>query len=215
MQIDRAEALRYMGACGAPDAQTTALLDSVEAELLPALTPKCLFLETDFQRTGETQLEISGLRFQSRDLCRCLQDAERLLLFAATLGPGADRLQRRYAAAGETAKAAAAQALGAAAIESYCDAVCAEYAAKLQGEGLFLTPRFSPGYGDLPLEAQRAFFQLFDISKRIGLTLTDACMMLPTKSVTAFLGVRRAPACEKSGCASCQKTECAYRKGEG
>lgn len=214
MQIDRAEALRYMGACGAPDAQTTALLDSVEAELLPALTPKCLFSEADFQRTGETQLTVSGLRFQSRDLCRCLQNADRLLLFAATLGPGADRLQQRYAAAGETAKAAAVQALGAAAIESYCDAVCAEYEEKLKGERLFLTPRFSPGYGDLPLEAQRDFFRLFDISKRIGLTLTDACLMLPTKSVTAFLGIVRAPTCEKSGCASCQNAGCAYRKGE-
>jgi len=52
-----------------------------------------------------------------------------------------------------------------------------------------LKPRFSPGYGDLPLETQREIFDVLDCSRRIGLMLNDSLLMSPTKSVTAFVGV--------------------------
>ena len=32
-------------------------------------------------------------------------------------------------------------------------------------------------------------FELIDLTKRIGLTLTDTLQMVPTKSVTAFIGI--------------------------
>ena len=56
-------------------------------------------------------------------------------------------------------------------------------------EGLALRPRFSPGYGDLPLEFQRDFFRILRPQRRIGVTLTDACLMVPSKSVTALVGI--------------------------
>lgn len=197
-----------------PDTQTLALLQETQAQLEAVLAPKSLYKEVPLRRISESETEIGGIVFQSRKLQTHLRDADRILLLAATLGAGADRLIRRFAAAGETAKAAAAQALGAAAIEGYCDELCAEIAEKEEKRGYYLRPRFSPGYGDLPLEAQRDFFKLFDITKRIGVTLTDQCMMLPTKSVTAFVGLSKTPSCAKLGCETCPDTACAYRKGE-
>ncbi len=197
-----------------PDTQTLALLQETQAQLEAVLAPKSLYKEVPLRRISESETEIGGIVFQSRKLQRHLRDSDRILLFAATLGAGADRLIRRFAAAGETAKAAAAQALGAAAIEGYCDELCAQIAEREEKNGYYLRQRFSPGYGDLPLEAQRDFFKLFDITKRIGVTLTDQCMMLPTKSVTAFVGLSKTPSCAKSGCETCPDTACAYRKGE-
>ena len=216
MEICQSEALRYLGyrANRPPDTQTLALLQETQAQLEAVLAPKSLYKEVPLRRISESETEIGGIVFQSRKLQRHLRDSDRILLFAATLGAGADRLIRRFAAAGETAKAAAAQALGAAAIEGYCDELCAEIAEREEKNGYYLRPRFSPGYGDLPLEAQRDFFKLFDITKRIGVTLTDQCMMLPTKSVTAFIGLSKTPPCAKSGCETCPDTACAYRKGE-
>lgn len=197
-----------------PDTQTLALLQETQAQLEAVLAPKSLYKETSLHCLSEDKTEIGGIVFQSRKLQTHLRDSDRILLFAATLGAGADRLIRRFAAAGETAKAAAAQALGAAAIEGYCDEICAEIAEKEEKSGYYLRPRFSPGYGDLPLEAQRDFFKLFDITKRIGVTLTDQCMMLPTKSVTAFVGLSKTPSCATPRCETCPDTACAYRKGE-
>lgn len=216
MEICQSEALRYLGyrANRQPDAQTLALLQETQAQLEAVLAPKSIYKEVTLHRISESETEVGGIVFQSRKLQTHLRDADRILLFAATLGAGADRLVRRFVAADETAKAAAAQALGAAAIEGYCDEICAQIAEKEAKSGYYLRPRFSPGYGDLPLEAQRDFFRLFDITKRIGVTLTAQCMMLPTKSVTAFIGLAKTPSCANSGCETCPDTACAYRKGE-
>lgn len=216
MEIRKAEALRYLGyrANCPPDAQTLMLLEETQAQLEAVLAPKSIYKETILRHLSEGETEIGGIVFQSRKLQTHLRDSDRILLFAATLGAGADRLVRRFTAAGETAKAAAAQALGAAAIEGYCDEICTKIAEKEEKSGYYLRPRFSPGYGDLPLESQRDFFKLFDVTKRIGVTLTEQCMMLPTKSVTAFIGLTKTPSCVKSGCETCPDTACAYRKGE-
>ena len=50
-------------------------------------------------------------------------------------------------------------------------------------------PRFSPGYGDFPLEFQKDIFNLLSPNKRIGLTLNNSLLMSPTKSVTAVVGI--------------------------
>ena len=51
-------------------------------------------------------------------------------------------------------------------------------------------PRFSPGYGAVPLSVQREFFNLLACEKLIGVCLTDTLLMTPTKSVTAFVGMK-------------------------
>ena len=53
-----------------------------------------------------------------------------------------------------------------------------------------MTPRFSPGYGDLPIELQRDFLTLLDASRKIGLTATESSMLVPSKSITALIGIR-------------------------
>jgi 5-methyltetrahydrofolate--homocysteine methyltransferase len=49
--------------------------------------------------------------------------------------------------------------------------------------------RFSPGYGDWPLEEQKILFPVLDCAHTIGLTLTESCMMAPVKSVTAVIAI--------------------------
>ena len=71
-------------------------------------------------------------------------------------------------------------------IESLCD----------EGEARILMgrasrPRFSPGYGDLPLDAQKMIFSILSPEKHIGLTLNASLMLSPTKSVTAFVGIAK------------------------
>ena len=103
-------------------------------------------------------------------------------------------------------------AAGSAAVENVCDNLCADLAAAFAPR--HLTDRFSPGYGDLPLNQQRWFFSLLDINRRLGVSLTESGLMVPQKTVTALVGVsdREQPK-RPTGCESCALAErCAFRK---
>ena len=51
--------------------------------------------------------------------------------------------------------------------------------------------RFSPGYGDFDLKYQKDILEYLDANKKIGISLTDSLMMIPTKSITAIIGIKR------------------------
>ena len=110
------------------------------------------------------------------------------------------------------AEAVILDAAGSAAVERLCDNFCADLAAALAPR--FLTDRFSPGYGDMPLSDQRALFRVLDISRRIGVTLSESALMIPQKSVTALIGVSDRPQPKRTGgCESCgMREDCAWRK---
>ncbi len=215
MEISEKEVLRYLGfRQHTPDENTLRFICAVESALQTEIRPKSIYGEFPLAFLSNREVKIGDKVFESEKLRRHLNGCERILVFAATLGAGADSLLRRYAAT-DSAKTAVAQAVLAAATESYCDEVCAEIAAKENKNGWYLRPRFSPGYGDMALTAQRDLFSLLEITKRIGIVLTESCLMLPTKSVTAFIGLtREAELCDKRGCALCDNTDCAYRKEE-
>ena len=102
------------------------------------------------------------------------------------------------------------QAVGAERVEALCDAFCEQFRRE---NGVGLRPRFSPGYGDLPLAAQRELFALLDCPRKIGLTLNESLLMSPTKSVTAFAGITDAQtAHDEGGCARCENPDCMYRR---
>lgn len=215
MDIRKKEALRYLGFRGKPaDSATDAMIDEVSAAALKMVQPKSIYREVSLRRITETETEIGGVVFRSRKLQAHLKNADRILVFAATLGVGADMLVRRYSANDDSAKAAVAQAVLAAMIESYCDEICVQIAEQEEQNGYYLRPRFSPGYADLELSAQRELFSILEITKRIGVTLNDACLMIPTKSVTAFIGLTREKQCQINACAACENRTCAFRREE-
>ena len=150
-----------------------------------------------------------GTRFNSRDLAAYLKGCEEALLLGATLGSRVDAAIRRLAL-GSVAEGAAAQAVAAALIESYCD----EVQARFDTGGLAQRPRFSPGYGDWDLAEQRLIFPVLNCAKLIGLTLTEGCMMAPSKSVTAVIGLSEDVQCVWNKCMTCGNINCPYRASE-
>jgi hypothetical protein len=164
---------------------------------------------------------IEGIRIESRALGKNLRGCEEICLMACTLGPGPDRLIRR-ASVTQMSRAVILQAASAAMIEDYCDAVNAGIREAAAERGLLTRPRFSPGYGDLPLELQEGISRILQMPKTIGVGLTDTLLMTPSKSVTAIIGLLRPeqaadadadPTCTMAGCRLCGAREtCEYRK---
>ena len=55
--------------------------------------------------------------------------------------------------------------------------------------GMFIFPLIQIGNDLMTLVHGKKVFSLLELTKRIGLMLTDTCEMVPTKSVTAFIGI--------------------------
>lgn len=186
--IHAREVLRYMGARETTE-EVSALLTECIEELGETLTCRVCWREIDVRIDGKG-LDLGFAKTESRALSQNLKDCDRAILFAATTGLGIDRLITRYTRI-SPARALCFDAIGAERIEALCDAFCERMEEKYQKSGFGLRPRFSPGYGDLPLSLQRDIFNVLDCPKRIGLSLNESLIMSPTKSVTAFVGVSR------------------------
>lgn len=213
MKVDRKETLRYLGYRGnQPDEQTENMIGEVTAELERDSLPKSVYREYDC-KVVENQVRIGQYTVVSNHLAKNLQGCERAVILAATIGRAADLMIKKYSVV-NMAKATVVQAAGASAIENYVDEVEDEIRKKAESRGLYLRPRFSPGYGDFPLECQKDIFQMLECSKRIGITLAEGNLMMPTKSVTAVIGLttEKYQSCHQKNCSRCEKTDCEFRE---
>lgn len=209
--INREEALRYMGFMGyTPDESLMSRIDALEQELIRTAVPRLVWRTEDIIRENGV-LSAGGVVLRGKAIEEHLEGCDQAVFMAATLSIGADRLISR-AQARNMADALMLDALGSAGIEQICDK--SEALIKKELSGKYMTWRFSPGYGDLPLETQAALSERLDISRRAGITLTDTLLMIPRKSVTAIIGVSDRPLPERRmGCHYCSMMDkCNFRK---
>ncbi len=166
------------------DPQILALVDRAIDIINSSVNPKSLYRIFDCTVT-ENSLIIGDTEFFSTRLAQNMTGCKRVVMFGATLGTECDR-QIKVASTTDVALAMALQATAADKIEEVCDNLEKEI---IKEHDVKLRQRYSPGYFDLDIKEQKNFFSLLELQKRIGLTLTDTYEMLPTKSVTAFIGV--------------------------
>lgn len=207
------ELLRYLGCKNGtvPDENTKVLIDQCKQELEQAASQRVTWREYPLSIQDHV-IDITCFQTRSKSLDRNLKDCEQILLFAATLGSQVDVLLHRYNMI-QMSKAVVMQAASVAMLETFCDEENQKLKEAYQEKGWYLRPRFSPGYGDFPLECQRQIAPALELSKRIGVTLTDSLLMAPSKSVTAVIGLSRLPRnCTVQGCEVCAKRDCAYRR---
>jgi hypothetical protein len=206
------EILRYLGHHGQEVPENVEqLIKECESELDRVAVPRSFWREYPLTM-DDTGIDMTVMRTESRNLRKNLQDCQSVLLFAATLGSGVDMLLQRYGRL-QMSKCVVLQAAAASMLETYCDTQNEKLRQEYLEQGLYLRPRFSPGYGDFPLECQTALAGALELNKRIGITLTDSLLMAPSKSVTAVIGISRIPrTCTIHGCEACGKTDCAYRR---
>ncbi len=211
--INKTEAMRYMGLGTAiPDKQISDIINKCEDQLLRAIHPTYTFALFDITpsqngiEVKDTPLVLTGNSIKTH-----LEGCTKVVLLAATLGIEADKIIKRFQVSDLTS-ALAADSLASAAIEQVCNAAEEEIREKVSP--LNMTWRFSPGYGDLPLELQKVFLTVLNTQKRIGLTITDSLIMLPSKSVTALIGLSEKPIEKRrQGCAICSlRNTCQFRK---
>lgn len=212
MKLNEKEILRYLGYGGKPaDAVLHKMILSCAEELEQVATPRSIsrLFPVIFLQNG---IRMGNITVEGRDLRQHIRGCGEAVLFAATLGVQADVLLERYSRI-DMSRAAVLQAASAAMIESYCDETEKEISAQAARRGLFLRPRYSPGYGDFSIRAQKDILNTLDCPKRIGLSMTESFMLIPTKSVTAVIGLTSDPTgCHIAKCMDCNDGNCPFRK---
>lgn len=185
---DEREVLRYAGVRGeAPEA--VELMRNCLNEAREVFSYRVCFAEFLVSECGG-ELDLGFCRTASCDLKKALKGCESIILFAATVGVGIDRLIARYSALSPS-RSLMFQAIGTERAEALCDAFCRDIEDEKREAGAALGRRFSPGYGDLPLELQRDIFAVLDCPRKICVSLGDSLLMSPSKSVTAVIGVKK------------------------
>ena len=211
--IDEKEILRYLGyGRKEADVQVMQSIQFAIEKLQQAAQPRWLYQIFPLQLESEDQINFSCFKAYSKNLGKNLKGCERVILFAATLGIQVDLLIERYVKL-QISQGVIMQAAAAAMIEQFCDECQEELRQKMESEGWYLRPRFSPGYGDFSLNHQTEIISVLQCPKKIGLTLTDSLLMAPAKSVTAVIGLSRIKQpSHRHGCEVCEKKDCVFRR---
>ena len=213
MEINRREIYRYLGlGTASPDERTSELTEDCIRELSGVISPRSFSRSFPLSFLPDGTMDFGCFTVNSGNLRKNLKECTEVILFAASLGTGPDFLIRRYSRL-EMSRAVVLQAAAAAMIEGYCNEVNAALKEEAGRRGLYLRPRFSPGYGDFSLEYQRQLCRTLEAEKTVGITLTDSLLMMPSKSVTAVIGAGREECgCVNDGCEACKKKDCLYRR---
>lgn len=209
--ICQKEALRYAGCKDIDVDQETLDLYEKTAQLMEqGKRFKACYIKTPLEVQGNI-CNFGYFELESKTLAKNLKGCQEALILAATAGIEIDRLIAKYTRIAPS-KALMLQAIGTERVEALCDAFIDDME---RSQGWKTRPRFSPGYGDLPLESQRKLFSVLNPQKHIGLTLNDSLLMSPSKSVTAIAGIEqetsRETRKETNKCAVCTKQDCEYR----
>lgn len=167
------DTLRFMGAGSDSSPETIELAETAIEKVRSVSTPvnRLTVINSDNKEL------LRGADIE-KHLCCC----SKAFVLIATLGPGVDLLIRKTQLQ-SMREAVAVDAAASACLEEYCDEICAKLA-----ESNSITMRFSPGYGDYPIEVQPQLLA-FCGAEKIGLTCSGY-MMIPTKSVSAIIGIK-------------------------
>lgn len=218
LKIDAKEARRYAGLMRAKDFDEALIEDACQdARLLAA--PRGVWEIYDYDDSTQTVAADPPFVIQGEKIGAHLKGCERVVILAATVGEEIEDTVTRRFEEGHYAESVLLDAAATAAVEQLADGMekAIERAVTTYGQGYKMRWRFSPGYGDWPIEQQPELMRLSGAAS-IGMSLSSALMLVPRKSITAIIGLYKEeksappPPHSPNGCAACTKLDCPSRK---
>ena len=218
VNIDKQEVLRYLQYNNEEvDEVTNILLNESIDELKRISELKYVY------RIFNIEKEHTSLNFEeefvikSKDLSSLLKNSDKVALMAATLGLTIEKRIRYYSLT-NLSKGIIFDSCATAYIEALCDFVEAEVKKIAKKDNCSITYRYSPGYGDLPISHQSEILNSLNAGNLIGLTTSHNSILIPRKSVTAFIGFNTSNRVKPkvSSCKTCSlSATCGFSKEGG
>jgi Vitamin B12 dependent methionine synthase, activation domain. len=190
-KLDEREILRYLGCKKAPSDALSLLVTECIKETLLVITPQYLFKRFEVKKS-DAGLSLLGTKtvLPGNDIKDFVGNSTAIYLLCITLGIGIEKEIRRKMQISPDL-AVVIDACATAAVEETADIAQALIKTECETRGTIITERFSPGYGDLPLNLQKELLFLVDAPRKIGLMVSDSLLLTPQKSITAVIGEYR------------------------
>ena len=155
----------------------------------------------------------SGYSFSSKRLAGFLKGSDSLAVFLVTIGSSLEKAATMWMDQGEHLYGYLTDRIGSLAVEFAAELFEEKIRKTYESKGMSVSMRFSPGYCDWPIEDQRKLAGLLDFSKA-GVRITDACVLVPKKSISAIVGIAPRSVFTKTGsqCEVCNIKACDYRR---
>ena len=221
--------------CSCIDAAVDAQINNCIKKITQAALPKYVYRVFDIERIEKNacgcyaqdhgnigdnseKIMLSGTSAEiiGHDAAVLLRDCSACIVMAATLGQKCEMMLRR-AQITDMTEAVILDSCASSAIESICEQLNDDLRSEYLSAGKFLTDRYSPGYGDMPLTMQPELCGLLQTEKRIGLSVSPGLTLIPSKSVTAIIGIADRPQkMREVSCDSCRlRDTCKIREAGG
>jgi hypothetical protein len=194
IEIPKKSVLKLLGYAGGElrDSIKTAI-DACILNAADLAEPKYAYWFDNITNIG-AGVALAGAAFAlpGADIRKHLAKSQRCCVLAVTIGEGIENESKRLMET-DAMKGYILDACGSVAVENLADRVQEKIAKEAADEGLHLTSRYSPGYGDLTLDIQPKILELLDARSKLGLSITESYMLVPRKSITAFIGLQKEP----------------------
>lgn len=176
--------------------------------------PKYTFEEKKILRLGDDFIELEGgIKFLTGKIPPFIRGSGSLVLFVVTIGDKIEKEAGILTSGTDPLSGYLLDRIGSFAVESLAERLEKRLRKDYSLIKKSVSSRFSPGYCDWPVEEQFKMIKALDFSKA-GVELTEGCMMLPKKSISAIAAVAGADVFKDfvSSCDICEMKECDFRR---
>jgi len=222
LKIDEDEVLRYLGyskrKMAAPKEIVLQIVREEIARSYNLFEPQGIYSPIKIRQIsfsdGRVVLENDFVVNFNNLVINLLKGTNCLVLGVVTVGSTLENNVTELFARGEYPRAIALDAVGTVAVEVLSKYVRNLICQEVKDRNLQITRHFSPGYSDWDINQQKVIFEIIPADK-IGVKLTESCMMLPRKSLSWVIGIGKdisRLSKEKGTCKICKLKSCQYRK---
>lgn len=208
---------RILQGQGIDPSKASSRIISIARKILPQalslLGPAALYVCLPLQELQQHRVVLTeGIILEGSLPSRILAGASKVALAVCTIGPNLDAKVSKMLDSGNTVEALALDGAGIAAVEEVSRVLVDQINHAAGIEGLTTGTAISPGQEGWLLEQQRIIFKLLP-AERIGVRLTESCVMLPRKSISFVLPIGPGLCTDKIHCDFCSKRErCSWSK---
>ncbi len=215
LKLNKNEILRYLSYNdNSLDEEMNQLIDSCMKEIMEISQFKYVYGIFEVEDAGTSlSLKNSTIELKGNAIREHLKTSQYVAAMATTLGVEVESKIKYYGKTNLT-RGVILDSCATALVEELCDYVEKKIEQIALDEGFKITSRFSPGYGDLPITTQGQILNSLNTSRLIGLNVSETSILLPRKSVTAFIGLTKDGKKTKRKCSSCNLFgSCRFSRG--
>ena len=211
-KLDQNEVKRYAGLRHSAEFPAS-YVEEACLEVQLAAEPRGIYQEYEYDAETHTILSDPPMVLEAQSIIKHLGNSKKVYVLGVTVGEGVEERSSSLFKEGNYTVGLLVDAAATTAVEQVANQVNEIINRLAKKAGYKPTWRFSPGYGNWPIEEQKKLGQIIKTEK-IGLTVTDTYMLFPRKSVTAIIGCLPGNEEQKTqrGCTSCSQQDCFSRR---